>query len=555
MFENPLRKYATGGVTSSQEQKLVQVFSKAASKLNIKPEVLIQKVQELTEEQQIGFIQAIQDIADSDNPKPESIQLIQSIFAQPSQAFRNGGKIHDFICKHAKGGKVDCGCKQEGGTFESKDKQVKIKNFGTAQADTTGSYSYPSTNGEFRFNPNGRTATVWDNTGGWPIHRYADQNWINRHPRRQMLPGFLGGHRELAPEGFFENLVERVENRTPQVKENGGNIEKAQRGRRINNKRKTITEVGRGLDEYDAKEMGIDPNTLVGTSSIITAYPNKKPYVVNGQVPFWTRNGLVFNLGGVESDYIEDGVRMGKGVPGRKYKVSSVLDQDGLLNFSYNENAKEFPMISRYASPKDTIYYLDFNDFDKNTLGYEEVRSMYNKAIDQPDTFALNREAYLELQRQKQERAPKKEKDGGVVENKKKDNEEPSNGTIKQGKPRSKVAQAIDNNPKARHFVEGAKKFVKSPMVKWPLAGAAAYGGWKLANVPFVQETGEIAPLLSKGLFPFLSQVRPKFLLDTMNPMKDTKAEKPSDVFWVAKEQSGGLIDYYKNKWSNDFFE
>lgn len=41
-----------------------------------------------------------------------------------------------------------------------------------------------------------------------------------------MLPGFLGGHRELAPTGFFENLVERVNNRTPQVQENGGILKK-----------------------------------------------------------------------------------------------------------------------------------------------------------------------------------------------------------------------------------------------------------------------------------------------------------------------------------------
>ena len=414
MFENPLRKYAAGGVTSPQEQKLVQVFSKAASKLNIKPEVLIQKVQELTEEQQIGFIQAIQDIADSDNPKPESIQLVQSVFAQPSQAFRNGGKIHDFICKHAKGGKVDCGCKQEGGTFESKDKQVKIKNFGTAQADTTGSYSYPSTNGEFRFNPNGRTATVWDNTGGLPIHRYADQNWINRHPRRQMLPGFLGGHRKLAPAGFFENLVERVENRTPQVKENGGNIEKAQRGTKVNNKRKTVTNVNRGLSKYAAEELGIDPNTIVDTGSTITAFPNKKPYIVNGQVPFNKRNAIWFSLGGVESNATEDGLNIG-GVPGRKYKVSQLGGQE--TNYGEYSNPEPYPYIIRYASPVDTIYNIGFTGYNSKSTAYPGIRALYNAAIDSKNIVAQDEASHKELQRQKQERAPKKEKDGGVVEN------------------------------------------------------------------------------------------------------------------------------------------
>ena len=95
----------------------------------------------------------------------KQVQQLMEQFQQEMQqgtqpAFRDGGKIHNFICKHAKGGVAGCGCKQEGGTFESKDKQVKIKDFGTAQADTTGTYSYPSTNGEFQFNPMGRTAKV-----------------------------------------------------------------------------------------------------------------------------------------------------------------------------------------------------------------------------------------------------------------------------------------------------------------------------------------------------------------------------------------------------------
>ena len=135
-------------------------------------------------------------------------------------------------------------------------------------------------------------------------------------------------------------------------------------------------------------------------------------------------------------------------------------------------------------------------------------------------------------------------KNGGEI--KKKDNtEEPSNGTIKQGKSRSRIAQAVDNNPKARHFVEGTKKFVKSPMVKWPLAGALAYGGYRLGLTPTVQSMGdELAPHMAPYLFPFLSQMRPKFILDTMNPMKEpTKVEKPGDVFWVANDKNGGKVE------------
>lgn len=86
------------------------------------------------------------------------------------QSFRNGGKIHDFICKHAKGGRVDCGC---GGTKikfgaegdklpkqRSEDKTVTIIGIGTPEQVIKGTYDYPSTNGEFEFGKYGKTANV-----------------------------------------------------------------------------------------------------------------------------------------------------------------------------------------------------------------------------------------------------------------------------------------------------------------------------------------------------------------------------------------------------------
>lgn len=220
MFKNPL-KYQQGGKTQDPIGQLVKwLVQNTGLDENQISQRLNQILSDDTAKQEL--VNNLQNMQKGDQ---NAAQNIIGMFVPQSAKF--GGKIRDFICKHAKGGALKgCGCKQEGGTFESKDKQVKIKDFGTAQADTTGTYSYPSTNGEFQFNPMGRTATVWDNTGGWSIHRYADQNWINRHPRRQMLPGFLGGHRELAPAGFFENLVERVNNRTPQVQENGGILKK-----------------------------------------------------------------------------------------------------------------------------------------------------------------------------------------------------------------------------------------------------------------------------------------------------------------------------------------
>lgn len=201
MFENPLRIYAAGGVTSSQEQKLVQVFSKAASKLNIKPEVLIQKVQELTEEQQIGFIQAIQDIADSDNPKPESMQLVQSMFAQPSQAFEEGGKIQDFICKHAKGGHIaGCGCKEEGGEIKLGEKGYKVRNGSysaevKAPGDTLRIKTYPSVTQKMQTYPNGAVRyTTTDNRSDFTTHR-----WDIRNGQPSILQRILYGNKRANP--------------------------------------------------------------------------------------------------------------------------------------------------------------------------------------------------------------------------------------------------------------------------------------------------------------------------------------------------------------------
>jgi hypothetical protein len=83
----------------------------------------------------------------------------------------------------------------------------------------------------------------------------------------------------------YESVYNRFLPLIPTEQE-GGKVEKARNGKRVNNKTRTITEVGNGLNKYDAEDLGIDPNTLVDTSSIITAYPNGKPYVVNGQLPF-----------------------------------------------------------------------------------------------------------------------------------------------------------------------------------------------------------------------------------------------------------------------------
>ena len=147
--------------------------------------------------------------------------------------------------------------------------------------------------------------------------------------------------------------------------------------------------------------MGIDPNTLVNTGSTITAFPNKKPYIVNGLVPFNKRNAIWFSLGGVESGAIEDGSSIG-GVPGRKYKVSQIGGQE--TNYGEYSNPESYPYVIRYASPVDTLYNLGFRGYNNRSIAYPGIRALYNAAIDSGNIVAQDAASHQELQRQKAER-------------------------------------------------------------------------------------------------------------------------------------------------------
>jgi len=79
------------------------------------------------------------------------------------------------------------------------------------------------------------------------------------------------------------------------------------------------------------------------------------------------------------------------------------------------EAPKEYPSITRWASPVDTLYNLGFRTYGKDSPAYPGIRAMYNAAIDQPDTVAMDEESYKELQRQRKERSEKKQS-GGVID-------------------------------------------------------------------------------------------------------------------------------------------
>jgi hypothetical protein len=129
MFKNPL-KYQQGGsvATAQQQEQLVQLFQAAAQNAQVSPEALVQKAQELSKDEQSAtqFMEGLQRCAQGD---PAGIQFIKSLFQK--QTFKQGGKIHDFICKHAKGGYV-AGCECGGSVKKAED--------GTTAPVTRGSY-------------------------------------------------------------------------------------------------------------------------------------------------------------------------------------------------------------------------------------------------------------------------------------------------------------------------------------------------------------------------------------------------------------------------------
>lgn len=111
MFKNPL-KYQTGGSTPTQqqEQQLVQMFQKASENTGIPVETLVEGLNQITDENQKKAVtEAVAFASKGDRTAIETLQKMFKTSSQ-SQAFKNGGKIHDFICKHAKGGVAGCGC-------------------------------------------------------------------------------------------------------------------------------------------------------------------------------------------------------------------------------------------------------------------------------------------------------------------------------------------------------------------------------------------------------------------------------------------------------------
>lgn len=401
MFKNPL-KYQQGGQLNEQQQQMLAAFI----------DWLPKRVKEFQGMQPDAIVQALDGMSKTPEGQKQVQQLMEQ-FQQESQSVpsaKHGGKIQDFICKHGRGGVAGCGCEKPvlkgqeaipGGMprFQAPINYYNEKGWPISERDAirrnnrTFYTEEPTTAGNLAWTNNQMSSqlmwpgVVQDIQYNLPVGHYIDE---------------YGNMHNFAVQG--EDLT-RYNNRKAQWKGNGGKVEKADNGMKVNKKNKTVTNINSGLSTYDAEKLGIDPNTLVRTGSTITAFPNKKPYIVNGQVPFNKRNAIWFSLGGTESGAIEDGANIG-GVPGRKYRVSQVGGQE--TNYGEYSNPEPYPYIIRYASPVDTMYNVGFTGYNNKSIAYPGIRALYNAAIDSGNIVAQDEASHKELQRQKSERKQNK---------------------------------------------------------------------------------------------------------------------------------------------------
>ena len=114
MFKNPL-KYQQGGKTKDALGQLVKwLVQNTGLDENQISQRLNQILSDDTAKQEL-----VNNLQSMQNGDQNAAQNIIGMFMPQSAKF--GGKIRDFICKHAKGGALKgCGCKKEGGEVENK---------------------------------------------------------------------------------------------------------------------------------------------------------------------------------------------------------------------------------------------------------------------------------------------------------------------------------------------------------------------------------------------------------------------------------------------------
>lgn len=173
---NYIELFANGGLTKSEksegEQRAIQLLESLQELTGVDPKQAAEILNQFKDDPEtVNSIQEYVNLAvdpqSDENTRSNAISELTKIFnpSMESQYFKCGGKLQQLVTKFGKGGPVDCGCSgiklDNGGKTISADGSITIVNPNTAQADTLGRYSYPSTNGKFKLLSNGeRSATV-----------------------------------------------------------------------------------------------------------------------------------------------------------------------------------------------------------------------------------------------------------------------------------------------------------------------------------------------------------------------------------------------------------
>jgi len=238
MFKNPL-KYASGGTMLPSEQQAENDFiSVIAEGLGAQPEQVKARLEQIksnpTESQQLQ--EALQLMQQDKN---KGFQAVLSLFAGKPQSAKRGGKIQDFICKHAKGGVAGCGCEKP----VEKHQQENGKGRGIIGA-LSGLYnrfvgqSMPDVSGV-----NNRRVRTWTDANG--IQHIVEDANVNGNSTVTTIDingaDTLGTQKITTGDGRYRmvNLQpgtpqwRSVMSRNVPQQENGGKVEKAQDGTKM----------------------------------------------------------------------------------------------------------------------------------------------------------------------------------------------------------------------------------------------------------------------------------------------------------------------------------
>ena len=178
MFKNPIKKYQNGG-SVNQNQAMQQVVEFISQVAKVSPEEVMATLDKIKgDEDAINALSQALELAKNNDER--GFQTIQLMFNPKTntQFAKDGGKLHDFICKHAKGGYVaGCGCKEDGGTVNNKGYTVQVN----APGDTTRTKQYNYRQEIMQTYPDGSVRYTTRTTGGEPteIHTWGPEGIPN----------------------------------------------------------------------------------------------------------------------------------------------------------------------------------------------------------------------------------------------------------------------------------------------------------------------------------------------------------------------------------------